>query len=64
MWGYIMNLIKSLIGEESLLLILPKKVSLELDIANKDWLKFEVKDKQLVINKLENKHNPIDTNIA
>ncbi len=59
-----MNLIKSLIGEESLLLILPKKVSLELDIANKDWLKFEVKDKQLVINKLENKHNPIDTNIA
>ena len=47
-----MNLIKSLIGEESLLLILPKNVSLELDITNKDWLKFEVKDKQLVITKI------------
>ena len=48
-----MNLIKSLIGEESLLLILPKKVSSELNIVNQDWLKFEVKNKQLVIKKLE-----------
>ena len=48
-----MNIIKSLIGEESLLLILPKKVGLELDIANQDWLKFEVENRQLVIKKLE-----------
>jgi hypothetical protein len=48
-----MNLIKSLIGEESLLLILPKKVGTELNIENWDWLKFEVENRQLVIKKLE-----------
>jgi antitoxin component of MazEF toxin-antitoxin module len=48
-----MNIIKSLIGEESLLLILPKKVGAELNIANQDLLKFEVENRHLVIKKLE-----------
>jgi antitoxin component of MazEF toxin-antitoxin module len=47
------NFIKALKGEVSLLLILPNEVSSELHIANQDWLKFEIKNSQLVIKKLE-----------
>lgn len=54
------NSIKSLIGTESLLLILPKGVSTELDIANQEWLEFEINKGQLIIKKLENKDNSKD----
>lgn len=37
----IKNIIKALEGNESLLLVLPKEVSLQLDISNQDWLKYE-----------------------
>lgn len=43
------NIVKALRGEESLLLILPKEVGIELHIANQDLLKFEVKDKQQLL---------------
>jgi hypothetical protein len=56
------NSIKALTGAESLLLILPIEVSNNLNIANQDWLKFEVKDRQLVIKKIDNSKN--NTNIA
>jgi hypothetical protein len=46
------NFIKVLRGAESLLLILPKEVGAELDIANQDWLKFEIKNRELVIKKI------------
>ena len=45
------NSIKSLIGAESLLLILPKRVSAELNIANQEWLEFEIRNNQLIIQK-------------
>ena len=38
---------------KSLLLILPKDACRELDIANQDWLKFEVKNSELIIKKIE-----------
>jgi antitoxin component of MazEF toxin-antitoxin module len=47
------NFIKALEGELSLLLILPKEVSNKLDIVNQDLLKFEVKNRELVIKKIE-----------
>jgi antitoxin component of MazEF toxin-antitoxin module len=47
------NFIKALKGELSLLLILPKEVSNKLDIVNQDLLKFEVKNRELVIKKIE-----------
>jgi hypothetical protein len=56
------NSIKALTGAESLLLILPIEVSNNLNIANQDLLKFEVKDRQLVIKKIDNSKN--NTNIA
>jgi hypothetical protein len=55
------NSIKALIGAESLLLIFRKDVSNKLDIANRDWLEFEVKDKQVVIKKIEIGDNSIKT---
>ncbi len=47
------NFIKALIGEESLLLILPKDVSKELGIENQDRLQYEVKNRELVIKRIE-----------
>jgi hypothetical protein len=49
----IKNIIKALEGNESLLLVFPKEVSMELYIADQDWLQYEVKDGQLVIKKVE-----------
>ncbi len=46
-------MIKALEGDESLLLILPKEVSMELDIADQDWLRYKVMDGKLVIKKAE-----------
>ncbi len=37
----IKNIIKALEGDESLLLVLPKEVSMELDIADQDWLMYK-----------------------
>ena len=47
------NFIKALKGAECLLLIFPSEVSNRLDIANQDWLQFEIKNRELVIRKLE-----------
>ena len=49
----IKNSIKVLEGIESLLLILPKEVGNKLNIANQDWLTFEVRNRSLVIKKLK-----------
>jgi hypothetical protein len=49
----IKNIIKALEGEESLLLVLPKKVSIDLDIDDQDWLKYELKNGQIIIGKVE-----------
>ena len=49
----IKNIIKALEGNESLLLVLPKEVSMELDIADQDWLRYKVMDGALVIKKVE-----------
>ncbi len=49
----IKNIIKALEGDESLLLVLPKEVSMELDIADQDWLRYSVKNGELVIKKVE-----------
>lgn len=46
------NTIRAILGTESLLLVLPKRASLELGIINQDWLNFEIIDRQLVIKKL------------
>ena len=51
----IKNSIKALEGAESLLLIFPKEVGNKLNIANQEWLTFEVKNKELVIKKIANK---------
>jgi antitoxin component of MazEF toxin-antitoxin module len=51
----IKNTIKALEGAESLLLILPKEAANKIDIANQDWLTFEVKNRELVIKKIEHK---------
>jgi hypothetical protein len=48
-----MDIIKALEGDESLLLILPKDACRELDIENQDWLKYEVKDRELIIRKID-----------
>ncbi len=47
------NIIKALEGDESLLLVLPKEVSMELDIADQDWLRYKVMNGELVIRKVE-----------
>jgi hypothetical protein len=47
------NSIKALRGAESLLFILPKEVGNRLNIANHDWLTFEVRNNELVIKKIE-----------
>jgi hypothetical protein len=47
------NIIKALEGDQSLLLILPKHACRELDIANQDWLKFEIKNRELIIKKID-----------
>ncbi len=47
------NIIKALEGDESLLLVLPKEVSMELDIADQDWLGYKVMNGELVIRKVE-----------
>ncbi len=49
----IKNIIKALEGDESLLLVLPKEVSMELDIADQDWLRYSVMNGELVIKKVE-----------
>jgi hypothetical protein len=50
----ISNSIKALRGAESLLLILPKEAGNRLNIANQEWLTFEVRTRELVIKKIEN----------
>jgi bifunctional DNA-binding transcriptional regulator/antitoxin component of YhaV-PrlF toxin-antitoxin module len=47
------NIIKALKGNESLLLILPKEAGIELGIANHDWLKYEIKDSEIIIRKID-----------
>ena len=47
------NIIQALKGSESLLPVLPKEVSAELNIANWDWLEFEIRNRQIVIQKIE-----------
>ncbi len=47
------NIIKALEGDESILLILPKDACRELDIANQDLLKFEIKNSELIIKKID-----------
>ncbi len=49
----IKKIIKALEGDESLLLVLPKEVSMELDIADQDWLRYKVMNGELVIRKVE-----------
>ena len=49
----IKNIIKALEWNESLLLVLPKEVSMELDIADQDWLRYKVMNGELVIKKVE-----------
>lgn len=48
-----MDIIKALEGDQSLLLILPKYASRELGIANQDWLKFEIKNMEIIIKKID-----------
>jgi hypothetical protein len=48
------NIIKALEGDESLLLVLPKEVAIDLDILDQDWLKFDViKNRGIFIKKIE-----------
>jgi bifunctional DNA-binding transcriptional regulator/antitoxin component of YhaV-PrlF toxin-antitoxin module len=58
------NIIKALKGSESLLLVLPKEVSAELNIANQDWLKFEIKNRQIVIKKIESNESYIKIGVT
>lgn len=44
--------VKALLGAESLLLILPKEIGNKLNIADQEWLTFEVKNKELVVKKI------------
>lgn len=46
------NIVKALEGDESLLLVLPKEVAIRMDIADQDWLKYEIMNGNLVINKV------------
>lgn len=46
-----MNVVKALKGDQSLLLVLPKEVGMKLGIANQEWLRYEVKNGELVIKK-------------
>jgi antitoxin component of MazEF toxin-antitoxin module len=55
------NYSKALTGAESLLLILPKDVSNKLDIADQDWLQYEVRNKELVITKMKNSEEYLQT---
>ena len=44
--------IKALVGAKSLLLIFPKEAADKLNIANQEWLAFEVINNDLVIKKI------------
>jgi len=44
--------IKALRGAESLLFILPIEVGNRLNIADQDWMTFEVRNKELVVKKI------------
>lgn len=46
--------IKALKGTESILLILPKEVGNRLNIEHQAWLTFEVRNKELILKKIEN----------
>lgn len=46
------KIIKALKGEESLLLIFPKDVNSELNIENCDLLEYMIKDKEIIIKKI------------
>jgi hypothetical protein len=46
-----MDVVKALEGDQSLLLVLPKEVAAKMGIANQDWLRYEVKNGELVITK-------------
>jgi bifunctional DNA-binding transcriptional regulator/antitoxin component of YhaV-PrlF toxin-antitoxin module len=54
--------IKALQGAESLLLIFPKKVGNKLNIADQEWLTFEVRNKELVIKKIADVERSLKTN--
>jgi bifunctional DNA-binding transcriptional regulator/antitoxin component of YhaV-PrlF toxin-antitoxin module len=58
----IKNTIKVLKGDESLLFILPKEVAKKMEIANQEWLTFEVRNKELVIKKIADVERSLKTN--
>jgi bifunctional DNA-binding transcriptional regulator/antitoxin component of YhaV-PrlF toxin-antitoxin module len=45
------NIVKALQGGQSLLLVLPKEVGAKLGIADQDWLRYDVKNEELIIKK-------------
>ena len=47
---------KCLIGENSVLLVLEKDVATELNIQNHDWLEYEIRNKHLILKKLDDKY--------
>lgn len=46
------NIVRVLKGEESLLLILPKKVNLELKIDHRDLLEYRIYNDKIIIQKI------------
>jgi hypothetical protein len=54
--------IKAIIGAESILLILPKEAENKLNIADQEWLTFEVRNKELVIKKIADVERSLKTN--
>lgn len=55
------NPIKALQGAESLLLVFPKEVVDKMDIADQEWLTFEVRNKELVIKKIADVESSLKT---
>jgi len=54
--------IKALVGAKSLLLIFSKEVANKLNIANQEWLTFEVRNKELVIKKIADVKRSLKSN--
>ena len=54
--------IKALVGAKSLLLIFSKEVANKLNIANQEWLTFEVRNKELVIKKISDAKRSLKSN--
>jgi antitoxin component of MazEF toxin-antitoxin module len=57
-----MNSTKYLIGEESILLVLPKEISKELNIVNQEWIEFEIRNKELVVKKIAGLERSLEAN--